>query len=675
MGAWEAGAMRDAGQLGAAIDRWHRTARSMFTSLTAAPSPRFRPRFRWGPAAGQPVRQPTGASVAWRGRSAREFDAAAIVARLVPEAADSLVLARHWSKICALQRVASTPGETRDTAQAWAAAFRRAQLSQGHHALRSLAASAARRASKIEESVARARMARIDARGRAAVAPLSEQAALDREAAGWAANRVVEGAYRKPAFPQHLLPAPEPIALWGLDLAVVSFPICTPLGADSVAPRAILRLLEAACLMLIQILLAAERLGRWSDACNLFFIVLLPKPDGGLRPIGLFPTLVRVWMRARATVALAWEAARTLPAVFGSAGRGSQRAAGAASFAAEAAAVSLQQHVAFLVDLVKAIERIPRYLIAAAAARWDFNLAVLRLSLAAHRRSSLAAMELQLLLHESMLIASIRWPMLRLYLYVDDLTVTASGSSPDAVDAVPRSTDFCVDMFETCLKLTASPTKSFAAASTPRLAVRLSRSMRRQILAPKRSVKLLGTPFSGGWRRSVGVLMARLKAFQQRILRMHVLRRQRIDVTCFVGAMACPSMVYGVDIVGASNTHLHRVRVAALSAALPPGAHCNVDVGYAVLDSGGSVLDPAYAAHATPLRHWGLAYWQDWAPSSELERVFGLARRRLQGVVAQGRSPWSAVTGPVAGVIATAWCLGWSRESPRCFYDDNGEPV
>eukprot|EP00959_Pyramimonas_sp_CCMP1952_P166625 3482535-Pyramimonas_sp.AAC.1 len=43
--------------------------------------------------------------------------------------------------------------------QTWAAAFRRAQLSQGHRALRSLAAVAAGRASKIEESVARARMA------------------------------------------------------------------------------------------------------------------------------------------------------------------------------------------------------------------------------------------------------------------------------------------------------------------------------------------------------------------------------------------------------------------------------------------------------------------------------------------------------------------------------------
>ncbi|CAK0821986.1 unnamed protein product [Prorocentrum cordatum] len=38
-------------------------------------------------------------------------------------------------------------------------------------------------------------------------------------------------------------------------------------------------------------------------------------------------------------------------------------------------------------------------------------------------------------------------------------------------------------------------------------------------------------------------------------------------------------------------------------------------------------------------------------------------------------SPWSAVTGPVAGVIAFAWRLGWTCESPRCFYDDFGEPV
>ena len=126
------------------------------------------------------------------------------------------------------------------------------------------------------------------------------------------------------------------------------------------APRAIQRLPSAGRLQLCRILLAAERLGCWTAACNLVLIVLLPKPDGGLRPIGLFPTLIRIWMRARATAARAWEAAHALPSVFGCAGRGAQRAAWAAAFAAEASAASARHHVASLLDLVKAFERLPR---------------------------------------------------------------------------------------------------------------------------------------------------------------------------------------------------------------------------------------------------------------------------------------------------------------------------
>ena len=36
-------------------------------------------------------------------------------------------------------------------------------------------------------------------------------------------------------------------------------------------------------------------------------IALLPKPDGGLRPIGLIPLLPRVWARARRDIVTEWE--------------------------------------------------------------------------------------------------------------------------------------------------------------------------------------------------------------------------------------------------------------------------------------------------------------------------------------------------------------------------------
>ena len=109
--------------------------------------------------------------------------------------------------------------------------------------------------------------------------------------------------------------------------AAASFPADTGLGVDNFSPRALLRLPDDALQELAHLLAAAEHLGSWPDALHLVLIVLLPKVDGGHRPIGLFPSVVRVWMRARSDLARTWEEATAMPEMFGGKGMGAQRAA------------------------------------------------------------------------------------------------------------------------------------------------------------------------------------------------------------------------------------------------------------------------------------------------------------------------------------------------------------
>lgn len=101
----------------------------------------------------------------------------------------------------------------------------------------------------------------------------------------------------------------------------------------------------------------AERTGSWQAAIGFALTVQLPKADGGLRPIGLFPTVVRIWMRARAIVARQWEELTAAPSFYGSAG----------------------------MDLEKAFEYVRHHLLAREAAEHGYSLTVLRLSLAAYR--------------------------------------------------------------------------------------------------------------------------------------------------------------------------------------------------------------------------------------------------------------------------------------------------
>ena len=108
-------------------------------------------------------------------------------------------------------------------------------------------------------------------------------------------------------------------------MAACSFPANIGLGADNVAPRAIARLSSPAIQALIALFLCFEAAGDWCMAVNLVLIVLLPKPDGGRRPIGLFPTIIRIWMRARIWAAREWERLHDHDSLFAGPDMGAQK--------------------------------------------------------------------------------------------------------------------------------------------------------------------------------------------------------------------------------------------------------------------------------------------------------------------------------------------------------------
>ena len=85
---------------------------------------------------------------------------------------------------------------------------------------------------------------------------------------------------------------------------------------------------------------------------------MLPKPDGGTRPIGLFPAAIRLWMRARAPSLRRWESQHNPDEIFGSGDRTAIRAAWLVGFEAEAANGEKDFYTQGLLDLVKAFEQV-----------------------------------------------------------------------------------------------------------------------------------------------------------------------------------------------------------------------------------------------------------------------------------------------------------------------------
>ena len=84
-----------------------------------------------------------------------------------------------------------------------------------------------------------------------------------------------------------------------LDEALFSFRDNTGQGVDAIGPRFVKWLPRRARQELLELLTQAERVGSWPWQVLMVLEVLLPKPQGGTRAVGLLPFVARVWLRMR----------------------------------------------------------------------------------------------------------------------------------------------------------------------------------------------------------------------------------------------------------------------------------------------------------------------------------------------------------------------------------------
>lgn len=159
--------------------------------------------------------------------------------------------------------------------------------------------------------------------------PQSSQQAVDAEAEKWKQEWQV-GAdiplLHWPEDDQHQKEMAQ-LSVEVVVRAAKTFPEASGLGWDKAHPKSLLRCSGGVWTALVMILEAIERAGEWPGNIDVVLICLLPKPDGGLRPIGLLPSLIRLWMRARLDVARAWQSANERPFFYAGSGKGALPAA------------------------------------------------------------------------------------------------------------------------------------------------------------------------------------------------------------------------------------------------------------------------------------------------------------------------------------------------------------
>ena len=526
--------------------------------------------------------------------------------------------------------------------------------------------------------------------GATILAPRSDQAEVDAIAKTWAKLWQTDKQYTLPDFSGADEEALEPLTVDDLLRAAATFPVTTGLGVDNFSPRAVLRLPRPLLQQLADLLNKGEQLGQWDEALELVIIVLLPKGDGSHRPIGLFPGIIRIWMRARSGKAREWETETAGPEYFGCKGRGAQRAAWMAAFEAELATARGLDHAASLIDLVKAFEMIPHCHLVQAARQHGFSLKVLRLSLAAYRitrvigvdsvfsqpvqatrgitaGSGMATSELRLILTDMIYLLRTTFPV-ALKLYVDDLTITASGDGVDAARAVAEATDFAVANFKK-LGLEVSAKKSVATASRPRVLSTIMALCKSGALTSVTQAKLLGSSFTAGGRRSVKVLQARIIHTKKAVHKIQQLGRLGLSAVEYVRGAAVPAMMYGCEITGMGDTMVAEATQVAAAALTPPTAGKNPTMVMHAAAVHSEAVNPNLAANVGPIKAWASASWEGWARVDQMTEVFKYNNSKLKEMQP---NHWNGVRGPAAAVVATCIRLQWRSEDGIHFRDDVG---
>jgi hypothetical protein len=421
-----------------------------------------------------------------------------------------------------------------------------------------------------------------------------------------------------------------------------------------------------------------EDVGSWDDIMRFVMIVLLPKPCGGKRPIGLFPTLIRVWMRARSRQCKDWERDHARDSVYGGPSMSAQKAAWQAAFQAEHTNLQNQAYLQSLLDIVKAFEKVQHHILAEAAVRHGYCMWILRLSLDAYRcpraigvdgsysrliiatcgvtaGAGHATIELRCLLLDMVDDGYKFYREIRFTFYVDDVSIETFGDSSNVHTRHAMAVAFIIDFFQNRLKLEVSKAKSGTIGSKKKLADAAVALDRSNTLKPMRQGKLLGAWGTGGSTRCTKGHQAKLKAAREKTKRVHQLRSAGVSTRNLVRATYAPAILYSTECNGLSDSQLRDTRSTVATAMSPPTKGKSTDAILYIADTAGGRHDPAFEAHAMPIRCWAYAWWQSWRSPAELSDAHGRAHYTLTN--ARG-SIWHSVKGPCAATIATAWRIG-----------------
>ena len=502
----------------------------------------------------------------------------------------------------------------------------------------------------------------------------------------WSAN---EAAPKLVAGNRDALPRLQPQYLRATSLA---FNIRSAQSTDGFHMRHYALLDDEGLSALAIILEAIESIGWLPPQLRLVLVLLIEKATGGLRPIGIFVSLYRLWGKARRPICDKWEAGNDRIYFAAGKGRSASDAVWRQAVKAEAGCQNGEQAAAFLWDVSNFYEMFRFSVVRERAVQVVFSAVLTKVALSAYqcaRHLAYAGMIVEALFASNGIIAGCHMattivkvytitpfdkvcsvcPTVDFDFYIDDLTGSRSGSAQVVENALGEAATVLRAAVEGELHASLAMHKAAVVASSGQLAAKLRAKMGQLGGSPVSSAKNLGIDFAAGRARVAhGRMSARAKRLVQANLRRSKLWRLaktvgwRAKLIFTSGVM--PATIYGAEVNGLSESELVSLQRVAASAMRPTAGGRSLST--TLLLNG----DVTWKATAAPIVRWAKEVWN----ASITSQPRGFTLPELNRLWSQARPLqirfWRSCRGPVAACFLSLKRLGWQWTGPFTILTD-----
>ncbi len=517
--------------------------------------------------------------------------------------------------------------------------------------------------------------------------------------------------------------------------AARKFPRKTGVGVEGILPADFDALDDEGVAVCIEVMLACEAVGHIPDIIALVIVRLIPKRDGGRRPIGLLPSLYRIWAKIRAGEVRDWERKWARDYFAAGPGKSAEAAAWRSALRAELATASNASSASVLWDLLKCFEHGQHFLLASEVEAVEFPMALARMSSEMYKaerrlvldeavsqavhptRGFMAGCARALALIKVLMIRRMdayvaRHPRVNLDWYVDDVELQAVGTRR----IVQTISAAVADLREVLRQL------GFALANEKARVIASDNDLVQEIVEATggSAGRAAGAAIKLGVELTSGKRAGRVGGLKRSRMRKALARQRRLTKFRAMGGSACkvvrrgviPSTAFGSTVGGVSDAELRSIQrlVARASAPNTRGASTALKL---LLDG-----DPAWSANAAPLYRWAEIAWDTTAPTvfrriigtgsvadaaqaqhetaaaaagafeaqrclpdsassaGENRRAFRAAQ--LDAAIKHAakdaaNSSWEAVRGPASAALLTARRIGWTFRDGTTILDERGK--